>query len=63
MRTLLRYLPVQGDDPRLVRTDAFVLEANAQLIARRFSDWTFSIVAPDGVAHWDGAELAFFRRS
>jgi DNA polymerase len=37
----------------------FVLEANAQLIARRFSDLRWSIVTPDGSAHWDGAELRF----
>ena len=39
----------------------FVLEANAQLIARRFPDLAFSIVTPDGAAHWDGRELRFAR--
>jgi probable DNA metabolism protein len=59
MRTLLRYLPVQGGYLGWYEPTHFVLEANAQLIARRFSDLTFSIVTPDGVAHWDGAELRF----
>jgi uracil-DNA glycosylase len=63
MRTLLRYLPVrEGNITRYVGwydPAHFVLEANAQLIARRFSDLTFFIVTPDGVAHWDGTELRF----
>src|SRR5262249_19664647 len=37
----------------------FVLEANAQLIARRFPQLNFSLLTPDGGAHWDGAELRF----
>jgi DNA polymerase len=36
-----------------------VLEANAQLIANRSPDLVFSILTPDGGAHWDGAELRF----
>ncbi len=36
-----------------------MLEANAQLIARRFPDVAFSILTPDGGAHWDGTELRF----
>ena len=63
MRTLVRFLPVQDERPdtlsRLVRTGSFVLEANAQLIARRFPELVFSIVTPDGSAHWDGTELRF----
>ncbi len=63
MRTLLRYLPVrEGNVTRYVGwydPAHFVLEANAQLIARRFSGLMFSIVTPDGVAHWDGTELRF----
>jgi uracil-DNA glycosylase len=63
MRTLLRYLPVQEDD-RIrclgwYEPAHYVLKANAQLIARRFPDLTFSILTPDGAAHWDGAELRF----
>jgi probable DNA metabolism protein len=37
----------------------FVLPANAQLFARRFADQVFSIVTPDGSAHWDGTRLRF----
>jgi DNA polymerase len=36
-----------------------VLEANAQLMARRFADTAFSILSPDGSAHWDRSELRF----
>jgi DNA polymerase len=37
----------------------FVLEANAQLLVRRFADMTFTVVTPDGVAHWDREQLRF----
>lgn len=37
----------------------FVLPANAQLIARRFPDRAFSILTPDGGAHWDRTTLRF----
>ena len=63
MRTLLRYLPVrEGNRSRYLGwydPAHFVLEANAQLIARRFPDLAFSIVTPDGAAHWDGTALRF----
>ena len=63
MRTLLRYLPVpEGNLTRYLgwyEPSHFVLEANAQLIARRFPELTLSILTPDGAAHWDGAELRF----
>jgi DNA polymerase len=63
MRSLIRYLPViEGNRTRYVgwyEPAHFVLEANAQLIARRFADLTFSILTPDGAAHWDGTELRF----
>ena len=63
MRTHVRYLPVQeGNDVRYLgwyEPAHFVLEANAQLIARRFPELAFSIVTPDGAAHWDGSELRF----
>jgi uracil-DNA glycosylase len=63
MRTLVRYLPVQeGNRTRYLgwyEPAHYVLEANAQLISRRFPDLTFSILTPDGGAHWDGAELRF----
>jgi DNA polymerase len=63
MRTHLRFLPVQDSDgPRLLGWYApahYVLEANAQLIARRFPADPLSIVTPDGSAHWDGTALRF----
>ena len=63
MRTLLRYLPVTEDDRTRYlgwyEPAHYVLEANAQLIARRFPDLAFSILTPDGAAHWDGTELRF----
>ena len=63
MRTLLRYLPMpEGNHTRYLgwyEPAHFVLEANAQLIARRFPDLAFSILTPDGAAHWDGTELRF----
>jgi DNA polymerase len=61
MRTNLRFLPVD-DGARFLGWYApahFVLEANAQLIARRFPNPAFSIVTPDGAAHWDGSALLF----
>jgi uracil-DNA glycosylase len=63
MRTLVRFLPEPDED--LVRYIGwyepahYVLEANAQLIARRFPDVAFSILTPDGSAHWDTSELRF----
>jgi uracil-DNA glycosylase len=63
MRTLVRYLPVQeGKRTRYLgwyEPAHYVLEANAQLIARRFPDLPFSVLTPDGGAHWDGTELRF----
>ena len=63
MRTLLRYLPMQeGNRTRYLgwyEPAHYVLEANSQLIARRFPDLVFSILTPDGGAHWDGTELRF----
>jgi probable DNA metabolism protein len=63
MRTLLRYLPVTEDDGTRYlgwyEPAHFVLEANAQLITRRFPDLTFSILTPDGAGHWNGTELRF----
>ncbi len=63
MRTMLRFLDVEeNSNHRFVGWYApahYVLEANAQLIARRFPNLLFSIVTPDGGAHWNGAELRF----
>jgi DNA polymerase len=58
MRTNLRFMPVKEDGgTRYLGWYVpmhFVLPANSQLIARRFPDLTWSIVTPDGAAHWDG---------
>jgi DNA polymerase len=62
MRTQVRFLPTEGANPRYLgwyEPAHFVLEANAQLIARRFPNLAFSIITPDGGAHWDGKELRF----
>jgi uracil-DNA glycosylase len=63
MRTHVRFLPVQDDDcTRYLgwyEPAHYVLEGNAQLIARRFPNLVFSIVTPDGAAHWDGTDLRF----
>jgi uracil-DNA glycosylase len=63
MRTLLRFLPVHEENRTRhlgwYEPAHHVLEANAQLIARRFPDLAFSIITPDGAAHWDGVELRF----
>jgi probable DNA metabolism protein len=63
MRTNMRFLPVPEDgDTRYVgwfAPDHFVLQANAQLIAHRFPNLSWSIVTPDGAAHWDRSVLLF----
>ncbi len=63
MRTHVRFLPVR--EGKLTRylgwyePAHYVLEANAQLMVRRFPELVFSILTPEGGAHWDGAELRF----
>jgi uracil-DNA glycosylase len=55
LRTLVRFMAVA--DGRFLGWYApahYVLEASTQLMARRFPDYRFSIVTPDGSAHWDG---------
>ncbi|HLY90752.1 MAG TPA: UdgX family uracil-DNA binding protein [Acetobacteraceae bacterium] len=59
MRTHIRFLPVDGVNVGWYEPAHFVLEANAQLIARRFPEQRFAIVTPDGAAQWDGTELRF----
>jgi probable DNA metabolism protein len=63
MRTNMRFLAVPEDGrTRFLgwyEPAHFVLPANAQLIAHRFPDRMFSIVTPDGAAHWDGSSLLF----
>src|SRR3954447_8721706 len=63
MRTLMRFLPVaEAQGTRFVgwfEPMHFVLQANALLMARRFPELTWSVVTPDGSAHWDGSALLF----
>ena len=64
MRTAIRFLPVAEEDGRTrfvgwFEPAHFVLQANAQLIARRHPELVWSIVTPDGAAHWDGSSLLF----
>ncbi|MFL5284052.1 MAG: UdgX family uracil-DNA binding protein, partial [Rhodopila sp.] len=63
MRTNLRFLPISdAGGTRYLGWYVpahFVLPANAQLIARRFPGLVFSIITPDGAAHWDGSGLLF----
>jgi probable DNA metabolism protein len=61
MRTLLRFM--ETEDGRYLGWYApahYVLEANAQLMARRFPNLSCSILTPDGSAHWqDGTPPRF----
>jgi DNA polymerase len=63
MRTHIRFLPVTlGDQSSLLgwyQPDHFVLEANARLLARRNPASGFTIVTPDGSAHWGQDGLRF----
>jgi DNA polymerase len=72
MRTHLRFLavpdtnatpPTPPAEPTLhlgwYTPAHFVLEANAQLIAKRFAKLHFAILTPDATAHWDGTNLRF----
>ncbi len=60
MRTSIRYLPVEEDRYLGWYVPAHhVLEANAQLIAHRFPEVTFSILTPEGSAHWQDGALRF----
>jgi DNA polymerase len=63
MRTNMRFLPVSEDGGRRFlgwfEPAHFVLQANAQVLARRYPDLALSIVTPDGAAHWDGSSLLF----
>jgi len=63
MRTLIRFAPIMvQDQPGFLgwyAPDHFVLEANARRLARRFPAIGFTIVTPDGSAHWDQSSLRF----
>jgi len=59
MRTHMRFLSAED---RLLGWYApvhFVLDANAQLLAKRFPTAVFSVITPDGSAHWTGGVLRF----
>lgn len=61
MRTLMRFMPVE-DGRRFLgwfEPAHFVLQPNALLMARRFPELAWSVVTPDGAAHWDGSALLF----
>jgi DNA polymerase len=63
MRTHLRFLPAAAAGIAwLVGWYApahRVLEANAQLLARRFPDLPWSVLTPEASAHWTGGALSF----
>ena len=60
MRTNIRFMPVEGHrylgwfEPQ-----HFVLAANANLMARRFPEISFSMATPDGMAHVDRGAVRF----
>ena len=63
MRTHLRFMALEdGGGTRYLGWYApahYVLEANAQVLARRFAAMRLTILTPDGTADWDGAALRF----
>jgi probable DNA metabolism protein len=59
MRTHLRFLHLEGRYLGWYAPSHHVLEANAQLLSRRFPTELFSVVTPDASAHWDGSDLRF----
>jgi uracil-DNA glycosylase len=59
MRTHVRFMPTGSRLLGWYDPAHYVLEANAQLIARRFPAAPFSIITPDASAHWDGTALTF----
>ena len=59
MRTHVRFMELDDCHVGWYEPAHFVLEGNAQLIARRFPQPSFAILTPDGVAYWDTKELRF----
>jgi uracil-DNA glycosylase len=63
MRTQLRYLDArEREGGRYIgwyKPAHFVLEADAQTLARRFPQLAVSILTPEGSAHWDKGGLQF----
>ena len=58
MRTHLRFMRMQDRFLGWYAPAHFVLDANAQRFAHRYPGQAFSIITPDGSAHWDGATLS-----
>ncbi len=63
MHAFLRFRRVEGEGPeRFVawfEPDHHILAAAAPFFVGRFRSLTWSILTPEGSAHWDGATLAF----
>ncbi|MGE0222305.1 MAG: UdgX family uracil-DNA binding protein [Acetobacteraceae bacterium] len=59
MRTNIRFLPAGNRLLGWYAPAHYVLEANSQVLVRRFPDSVFSIITPDASAHWDGSTLRF----
>ena len=59
MRTHLRFMAAGDGFLGWYAPAHYVLEANAQLIARRFPSHKLTIATPDASAHWDGVSLRF----
>ena len=63
MRTHLRFLALPDPAATLYlgwyAPAHYVLEANAQLLARRFAALRFAVLTPEASTHWDGADLRF----
>jgi probable DNA metabolism protein len=59
MRAHLRFMPLEDRLLGWYAPAHFVLEPTARLLARQFPKSVFSILTPDGSAHWDGGEPRF----
>ena len=63
MRAFVRFRAVEdADGTRHVawfEPDHFIVEANADFFIRRFATMLWSILTPDGCAHWNGTEVVF----
>jgi uracil-DNA glycosylase len=59
MRAQLRYLHGGNRFIGWYRPAHYVLEANGQLLSRRFPEQAVSILTPEGSAHWDQDGLRF----
>ncbi len=63
MRALLRFRAITRPDGTWYvgwfEPDHYILEANAEFLARRFTALRWSILTPDASGHWDGRGLRF----